>query len=163
MASLFLLLAIVAWVAMVYALWRVACMLAGWRPTPAQVCKSDYTDTQQWEDRWLSPMMTSRGYSWRDGDDMRMITDEIVYTPADGHQRRALVERQVVRGWQPSGVYTVWYDTADPTQVTFYGPFYWLLMAASSGVIAGVLFQMLILTGGMAAVVAELPGLRQLG
>lgn len=141
MADLFFVAAIGAWLFFVYSVWQVMRLLGGWKPAVARVWRSDYTEDQQREDRWSLgfTMLTSRGYNWRDGDHGREIEDEILFTPDDGRERRALVTRQVHRGWKPSGHYTIWYDCADPDNVTAYGPWYWGLMAVLSVVMLCVL------------------------
>ena len=159
MAQVFLVAALVGWGLMVGALWRMVAMLGSWCPTVANVTKSDYTANQQWEDRWLgNSMMTSRGFNWRDGEDTRLIGDEIVYTPADGRLRHGLVERWVWRGWQPSGVYTVWYDESDPDRVTARGPLHWFGLAIVGVMLLGISIQAIIRAGGVAVAIAQLNG-----
>ena len=132
MADLLLVGLLVAWLLFVFCVWQAVRLLGGWKPASAQVWRSDYTEDQQREDFWCLgfTQFTSRGWNWRDGDDARLIEDEIVFTTDCGQQVRTLVERRVARGWRPSGVYTVWYDPADPCRVTVLGPLYWMLMAA---------------------------------
>ena len=160
MAQLFLVFAVVGWALMVGALWRVAVMLAGWQSAAAVVMKSDYTESDQWQDRWSlgNTWLTSRGFNWLDGDESRRITDEIVYTPQDGRQRHALVTRQVVRGWMPSGAYVVWYDQSDPDRVTARGPLFWFMLALLGTGLLGVAVHALIRAGGLALAIAQLTG-----
>ncbi len=158
MAAGFLVLAVAGWVAMVLAAWRVMRMLSGWQPTVADVWKSDYTESDQWQDRWSlgNDMLTTRGFNWRDGEDERLITDEIVYTTSNGQQHRALVERQVWRGRRPDSVYTVWYDEADPDRVTPRGPGYWALVALAGAAVMVAAIYNLAMFGGLPAALAQL-------
>ena len=103
--------------------------------------RSDYTEAQQREDLWSFGFtaFTSRGYNWRDGEDSRLIEDEVRFRTRDGREVRTLVTRRVHRGWTPSGVYTVWYDPADPVHATARGPWEWILRAVLVTIMAGVL------------------------
>lgn len=158
MAQICLLAAVLGWSLLVGALWRVAVMLAGWQSAAAVVMKSDYTESDQWQDRWSlgNTWLTSRGFSWWDDEDSRRVTDEIVYTSDDGRQHRALVARQVARGWMPSGAYVVWYDQSAPERVTVRGPFYWSGLALCGVAMLGVSIQALIRAGGLSVAIAEL-------
>ncbi|WP_408591869.1 DUF3592 domain-containing protein [Novosphingobium sp.] len=133
-------------------LWQVLTLLSGWRPALARVWRSDYTRDQQREDFWSFGMtaFTSRGYNWRDGEDTRLVEDEIVFTGDDGREHRALMQRQVARGWQPTQNYGVWYNPANPAQVTVRGPLYWSFLAILSLVVAGLLVRALLALGGVA-------------
>ena len=145
------------WAAMALALWRIARLLGGWSPAVAHVERSDYTENQQWEDRWLfnAPMMTSRGWNWRDGEDERLIEEDIVYTLADGTQHRAIIERRVARGWRPSTVYTVWVSNDDPNRVTVRGPLYWSMVACGGITLMGEAVYLILQHGGLVAVLAH--------
>ncbi|MEO0030726.1 MAG: hypothetical protein RIS94_484 [Pseudomonadota bacterium] len=134
MADLLLVAMLAAWLFFVFCVWQAIRLFGGWKPASAQVWRSDYTEDQQNEDRWCLGFtsFTSRGWNWRDGEDSRLIEDEIVFTTDQGREVRTLVQRRVDRGWRPSGVYTVWYDPADPRRATVLGPFYWAAMAALS-------------------------------
>lgn len=146
MADLFLTIAFAAWLLFVFSIWQVARLLGGWQPAQAHVWRSDYTLEHQSADFWSLGLsgLTTRGWRWDDGENARLIEDEIVYTTRDGRERRALVSRRVARGRMPSGYYTVWYDPADPDQVTAIGPWHWggtalvalALLAACGSVIA---------------------------
>lgn len=133
----------------VFCFWRVCTLLGGWKPAVAHVWRSDYTQDQQSEDRWSLGMtaFTSRGYNWRDGDDMRWVEDEIRFTDASGHEHRALVQRHVIRGWRPSQNYPIWYDPADPTKVTARGPFHWCGIGLLSAVVVVMLVRVLLALG----------------
>jgi hypothetical protein len=131
MADLILVATLAAWLFFVFCVWQALRLIGGWRPATARVLRSDYTEAQQREDFWSfgMTMFTSRGWNWRDGEDSRLIEDDVEFTTADGHMQRAVVRRQVHRGWRPSLYYPVWYDTADPARVTVLGPWFWGLMA----------------------------------
>lgn len=149
MADLILVAAVAIALLAGFCLWQVLRLLGSWRPALARVWRSDYTDSQQREDFWSfgMTMFTSRGYNWRDGEDSRLIEDEIVFTGDDGRERRALVKRRVDRGWRPSQNYTVWYNPADPAQVTVLGPLYWSFLGVLSLVGVGVLVRVLLTLG----------------
>lgn len=159
MAGFLMLAALVAWLAFVVCVLRALRLFAGWMPAAATVWRSDYTENQQSDDFWSMGMtlFSLRGWNWRDGDDTRYIEDEIRFHDQDGVERRTIVHRWVHRGWQPSGVYTVWYDAADPEKATVLGPFTWALWAALSLVLACVALHALAGMGGMAAVWALIP------
>lgn len=125
----------------VFSVWRACALFDGWLPSAATVWRSDYTENQQSEDLWCAGMtaFTSRGYNWRDGEDMRLIEDEIRFYTAEGLEVRAVVERRVHRGFRPAGVYTVWYKVADPHCVTANGPWAWIFYAVLFAVACGVL------------------------
>jgi hypothetical protein len=128
-------------IAMLYCLWRAIHMFRAWCPAAATVWKSGYGELDQQDDFWHFgfTLGTRRGWNWRDGENARLIEDEIIFTDDKGTRHRAMVERRVRRGWRPSNVYTVWYDPARPDGVTTFGPGYWLLMAAVCGcLLAGV-------------------------
>ena len=114
-----------------YCLWRAGRLFGGWRPAVANVLDSDYGEGQQSEDFWSFGFtaFTSRGWSWRDGEDGRLIEDRICFEDGDGNRHRATVQRRVRRGWRPSSVYTIWYDPENPARVTAFGPGHWLLLA----------------------------------
>jgi hypothetical protein len=118
--------------AMLYCCWRALNLFRTWTPAVATVWQSDYTDAERSDDFWHFGVTlgTLRGWNWRDGENGRLIEDEVMFTDAEGKSRRATVERRVRRGWRPSSVYTIWYDPADPNQVTAVGPGYWLMMMA---------------------------------
>lgn len=149
--------AVAGWAAMAFAMWRIVRLFGGWSPAVANVERCDYTENQQWEDRWLfnSPMMTSRGFNWRDGEDERLIEEDIVYTLADGTQHRAIIERRVLRGWRPSTVYTVWVNDEDPSRVTVRGPLYWSMVMLTGIGVMGVSVWHILQHGGLAAVLAH--------
>ena len=128
--------------ATLYCLWRAAHMLMTYRPAVANVTRSDYDQGQQSEDFWSFGFtaFTSRGWNWRDGEDDRLIEDEIFFEDGEGERHRATVQRRVRRGWRPYSVYTIWYDPADPARVTSFGPGYWLLLAFVWGVSLASLF-----------------------
>lgn len=117
--------------ATLYCLWRAAHMLMTFRPAVANVMRSDYDQGQQSEDFWSFGFtaFTSRGWNWRDGEDGRLIEDQIMFEDGDGERHRATVQRRVRRGWRPDGVYTIWYDPDEPARVTSFGPGHWLLLA----------------------------------
>jgi hypothetical protein len=117
--------------AVFYCGWRAASLFLGWNPAVATVRRSDYDSAEQQEDFWSfgATLFTRRGWNWRDGEGQRLIEDEISFKDSDGTLRVATVERRVRRGWRPFGVYTIWYDPADPSRVTAFGPGYWLLIA----------------------------------
>ena len=128
--------------AALYCLWRAAHMVMTWRPATANVVNSDYEEGQQQEDFWIgNSLLTSRGFSIRDGEHARLIEDRVVFEDADGERHRATVKRRVRRGWRPWSVYIVWYDPEAPAQrVTAFGPGYWALMALVWGLLLVVLF-----------------------
>jgi hypothetical protein len=117
--------------ATLYCLWRAAHMLMTQRPAVANVMRSDYDQGQQLEDFWSFGFtaFTSRGWNWRDGEDGRLIEDQIMFEDGEGERHRATVQRRVRRGWRPDSVYTIWYDPNDPAKVTSFGPGHWLLLA----------------------------------
>ena len=118
--------------AMVYCGWRALRMFSAWRPAVATVWKSGYGECDQQDDFWHFgfTLATRRGWNWRDGENARLIEDEIIFSDAEGGRHRALVERRVRRGWRPGNVYMIWYDPARPERVTTFGPGYWLLIMA---------------------------------
>jgi len=118
--------------AMLYCSWRAFHLFRTWTPAAATVWQRDYTDAERSDDFWHFGFTigTLRGWNWRDGDNARLIEDEVMFTDAEGRNRRVTVERRVRRGWRPSSVYTIWYDPADPNQATAFGPGYWLMMTA---------------------------------
>ena len=120
--------AVGAVLAFLFCLFRGLTMLGRWRAAPARVWRSDYTEMQQHDDFWSMgfTLGTARGFDWRDGQHSRRIEEEIVYTRSDGTDHRAVVHRQVRRGWRPNAAYVVWYDPANPEKVTAFGPFSWL-------------------------------------
>ena len=122
--------------ATLYCLWRAAHMLMTLRPAVANVMRSDYDQGQQSEDFWSFGFtaFTSRGWNWRDGEDGRLIEDQIMFEDGDGERHRATVQRRVRRGWRPYSVYTIWYDPDEPAKVTSFGPGYWVLLAFVWGV-----------------------------
>lgn len=144
MAELLLLLALGAYLALVFCLFRALQLLGSWRPAAALVWRSDYTDAQQNDDFWSfgSTFGTLRGFNWRDGQHARLIEDEIRFTTTSGQEQRAVVQRRVRRGWTPSSSYIVWYDPADPARVTAQGPSFWLLHALLLLILIGLLIQM---------------------
>lgn len=114
-----------------YCGWRAAHLFLAWIPAVANVVRSDYSDLEQQDDFWHFGMVlgTMRGWNWRDGKGARLIHDDIRFVDRAGGEHRASVARRVRRGWRPYSVYTVWYDPADPAQVTAFGPGYWLMLA----------------------------------
>ncbi|WP_225205177.1 DUF3592 domain-containing protein [Novosphingobium huizhouense] len=121
--------------------WRAAVLFAGWSPAVATVMRSGYGEADRRDD-FLSmglSFATRRGWDWRDGEGKRWIEDEVAFETAAGERRRAIVGRQVTRAWQPSSVLRIWYDRADPTRVTAYGPWYWNAMTVLSlGFVAAI-------------------------
>lgn len=154
MALGFALLATGAWLVMLFALAQVIDLFTGWHAAMARVRASDYSEAQQWEDRWLPRMATSRGVDWDDGEDERMINETIVYTTLEGHEHVAQVRRQVMAGWQPDSAYTVWYKDADPDCVTMRGPFTWIAVMIACGAVMAVALHQVVAHGGMPAVFA---------
>ena len=128
--------------ATLYCLWRAAHLFVTWRPAAASVADSDYDEGQQQEDFWIgNSLMTSRGFSFRDGEHARLIEDRILFEDADGERHRATVKRRVRRGWRPWSVYIIWYDPEAPDEkVTAFGPGYWLLMALVWAALLALLF-----------------------
>lgn len=127
--------------AMLYCCWRAMTVLSTRRAAVAVVRDSDYGERERRDDFWHFGFTigTLRGWNWRDGDDARLIRDDIEFTDARGATHRATVERRVRRGWRPSDAYVVWYDPADPARVTAFGPGYWLMIALTFAVsLAGV-------------------------
>lgn len=167
MAQVFLVITVLGWAIMVFGLWQAAVMLASWRSAAAVVMKSDYTETDQWQDRWTrgSFRLLSSDWSWLDGQDTRLVNDEIVYTPADGRQRHGLVSRRVMRAWwtSPSGAYLVWYEESNPDRVTTRGPWNWLAIALAGVLMLGVSIHALTRAGGLAVALAQLPGAQLTG
>ena len=129
-------------VAMLWCLWRAWTMLSGWRPVTASVLNSDYDEGQQQEDFWIgNSLMTTRGFSFRDGEHQRLIEDRICFEDEEGVRHRASVKRRARRGWRPWSHYIVWYDPAAPAErVSAFGPGYWLLMALCWGVGLALVF-----------------------
>jgi hypothetical protein len=130
--------------AMLYCLWRAAHMFATLRPAVANVTRSDYDQGQQSEDFWSFGFtaLTSRGWDWRDGENARLIEDEIVFEDDQGARHRATVRRRVRRGWRPYSVYTIWYDPEDPAKVTAFGPGHWIMLALVWGAVLVSLFSL---------------------
>jgi hypothetical protein len=128
--------------ATLYCLWRAAHLFVTWRPAAASVVDSDYDEGQQQEDFWIgNSLLTSRGFSFRDGEHARLIEDRILFEDAHGERHCATVKRRVRRGWRPWSVYIVWYDPEAPGErVTVFGPGYWLLMAMVWGCLLALLF-----------------------
>ena len=121
--------------AVLYCCWRAASLFGSRKPAIATVRDSDYSDTERRDDFWHFgfTLGTIRGWNWRDGQNARLISDQIDFTDAAGENHRATVQRRVRRGWRPSGAYTVWYDPNDPAQVTAFGPGHWLFIALVFG------------------------------
>jgi hypothetical protein len=144
MTDLLIVAAPVLMLAALYCLWRAVRMFAAWRPAVASVTRSDYDSGQQSEDFWSFGFtaFTSRGWSWRDGENGRLIEDEIFFEDGEGRRHRATVQRRVRRGWRPSSVYTIWYDPEDPDRVTAFGPGYWVMLALVWAVMLGSLFSL---------------------
>jgi hypothetical protein len=128
--------------ALLYCLWRAARMFATMKPAVANVTRSDYDEGQQSEDFWSFGLtaFTSRGWNWRDGENDRLIEDEIMFDDADGRRRRATVQRRVRRGWRPFSVYTIWYDPEDTAKVTAFGPGHWIMLSLVWAVALASLF-----------------------
>jgi hypothetical protein len=165
MAQVFLFAALLGWATMVFGLWWVAVMLAGWQSAAATVTKSDYTDTDQWQDRWAhgNYRLMSGNSGLLDDEDSRLVHEDIAYTPADGRERHAMVTRRVARArWRggPAGAYVVWYDQANPDRVTPRGPFYWLWVAAVGGGVMACSVHAMIRLGGLVVAVNQLIGHR---
>ena len=117
--------------AMLWCLWRAGLLLLVWAPAVAHVWTSGYGALEQQDDYWHrgNDIATLRGSDWRDGEDSRSIEDEVVFEDRDGNKCRAMVRRNVARGWRPDGIFTIWYDPADPARATAFGPGSWALMA----------------------------------
>lgn len=144
------------WLVMLFALAQVIDLMTGWHACMAQVRASDYTEQQQWEDRWLPRMASSRGFNWRDGEDERLIDETIAYTTLDGIEYVTTIERQVVAGWRPDSVYTIWYKDSDPERITLRGPLTWIaVMIAGVAMMATGLHKLAAL-GGMPVLIAAL-------
>jgi hypothetical protein len=128
--------------AMLYCRWRAAHIFATLQPAVANVMRSDYDQSQQSEDFWSFGFtgLTSRGWNWRDGENGRLIEDEIFFEDNQGARHRATVQRRVRRGWRPNSVYTVWYDPEDPAKVTAFGPGHWVMLTLVWGVMLATLF-----------------------
>lgn len=141
MIELLLLAGLGSFVAAIYCLIRGFRMFGTMRPAAATVWRSDYTDAQRREDFWsFGTIGTQRGFNWQDGQNARLIEDEIRFTTADGRQHATLVHRRVRRGWTPSSSYVVWYYPANPARVTAMGPYAWFgyaLLAAFGCVLLG--------------------------
>ncbi|MCH7628294.1 hypothetical protein [Novosphingobium sp.] len=124
-----------------WCVWRACVLFGGWSPAVAQVTRGGYSADERLED-FLSmgrSIGTTRGWNWRDGEGKRWIEDEVAFETETGRTYHAVVGRQVTRAWKPSSVFRIWYDRADPSRVTAYGPWYWSLMAAMSlGFIAAI-------------------------
>ena len=142
MRDLLILAAPLLMLSLLYCGWRAARLFLAWNPAAATVWQSDYTDGQRQDDFWRGgPGVGSlRGWDGRDGEDSRLIEDEITFTDAGGERRRAVVERRVAAGWRPDSVFTIWYDPADPARrVTAFGPGHWLGLALlPAGALAGL-------------------------
>lgn len=112
-------------------LYRFATLLTGWQVAIAQVWRGGYRDLERLDDlaHMQQSLGTLRGWNWRDGEGKRWIEDEVVFQTPEGDRIHAMVGRQVQRSWKPASVFRVWYDRANPQNVTAYGPGYWLLMA----------------------------------
>jgi hypothetical protein len=118
--------------AILYCGWRALRMFGAWRLAVATVWKSGYGEFDQQDDCWNFgfTLATRRVWTWRDGENARLIEDEVVFADAKGARHRARVERRVARGRRPSNIYTIWYDPARPEAATTFGPGYWLLLMA---------------------------------
>lgn len=152
MAPVLIILIVVGWFVMAYGLWRALRLLGGWRPAVANVWQSDYDEAERARDRASFSSM-ARTTSWTNDDDddvvsQRTITEAIVYTTADGEEHRGEVKRRVVRGSQPSTVYTVWYEEADPDNVTANGPWYWFMLVLGGAAMMAAGATILVRTGG---------------
>ncbi len=119
---------------LLYCLYRAVTMFGGWRPTAAIVWSTDYTEDQQWDDRW--GLGLKRGWRFTDGDHQRLIEEVVHYQDDDGNRHSAELRRYVTQGRQPDGAHVIWYDTANPEKVSAFGPGRWLLCA---GVVATTL------------------------
>lgn len=132
MADLLIIAAPLLMLACLYCGWRAGRLLLGWRPATATVWRGDYSELEQLEDFWIKPdYLTTRGWNpLVEGPDHREINEVVTFTDADGHRHRAHIRREVQQGWKPDGIYTIWYDPADPSRrLTAYGPGSWLLGA----------------------------------
>lgn len=142
MRDLLILAAPLLMLSLLYCGWRAARLFLTWNPAAATVSRSDYSSGEQQDDFWRGgPGVGSlRGLDWRDGEDSRLIEDEVSFTDSDGERRRAVVERRVAAGWRPDSVFTIWYDPADPARrVTAFGPGHWLGLALLfAGALAGL-------------------------
>jgi hypothetical protein len=112
-----------------YCLYRAGTMWSGWRPAAAVVWSTDYTEDQQWDDRWGLGLV--RGWRFGDGDHQRLIEEVVHYQDEDGNRHTAELKRYVQQGRQPDGAHVIWYDTANPEKVSASGPGSWLLCAAA--------------------------------
>ncbi|MBS0478590.1 MAG: DUF3592 domain-containing protein [Proteobacteria bacterium] len=116
---------------MLYCLYRAVTLFAAWKPAAAVVWATDYTDAERRDD--FGGLGTLRGWRITDGRDQRLIEETVHYEDEDGERHTAEVKRYVRAGWRPDGAHTIWYDSADPSRATAFGPGYWLLSAAALG------------------------------
>lgn len=146
MADLLIIAAPLLMLAFLYCGWRAGRLLLNWRPATATVWRGDYGELDQWEDFWIKPdHLTTRGWSIADAAEHRETNEVVAFHDQEGRRHRANVRRQVQQGWKPDGVYTIWYDPADPTRATAYGPGSWLVSALLCAVALAWIF-----TGGAA-------------
>jgi hypothetical protein len=129
--------------ATLYCGWRTLHLFLVWAPAVAMVVRSDYGRLQQQDDFWSRgpDMTTVRDWNWRDGEDARLIEDVVEYEDGDGNRHRRAVERRVMRGRRPDGVYTIWYDPADPAKITAWGPGCWAAATLLLGFTLAGLFR----------------------
>ena len=127
--------------ALLYCGWRAGRLLLSWAPATATVWRSDYSELERQEDFWTQDdCRTARGWNLEDSADHREIDEIVTFEDRDGRRHRANVRRQVRRGWRPDGIYTIWYDPADPRRVAASGPASWLLAALLAGAALAWLF-----------------------
>ena len=145
MADLLIIAAPLLTLALLYCGWRAQHIFRRWCPAAATVWRSDYSELEQFSDRWTPRQADpDGGLGWSARSDTRAVNEVVVFTDADGNRRRASVERYVARGWRPDGVFTIWYDPADPQRVTAFGPAGWLGSALAMAAALAWLF----LSGG---------------
>jgi len=120
--------------AFLYCGWRAGRLLAVWKPATATVWRGTYSELDQLEDFWIkADWLTSQGWSAFEGEEQRETHEVVMFEDSAGVRHRAHVSRLVQQGWKPDSIYTIWYDPADPTRATAYGPGSWLLGAALAG------------------------------
>ena len=125
---------------LLYCLYRAATLLAAWRPAAAVVWSNDYSEAQQFDDRW--GLGLKRGWHpFTDGNNSRLIGETVHYQDEHGERHVAEIKRRVRRGWRPDGAHVIWYDTANPDNATAFGPGHWLMSALTCGVLLVTLFS----------------------
>jgi hypothetical protein len=82
--------------ALLYCLYRAVTLFAAWRPAAAVVWSSDYSDSEQRDDRWGFGLR--RGWRPSDGDHQRLIEETVHYQDEHGERHVAEVKRYVRAG-----------------------------------------------------------------